>query len=153
MTASKIGPQNYVQLKTFGWALWAAVHKITDFRAIAGYRDGILERHFSRGFGHKLESSQTWVFVWFSTRIFPSYKMLFMKRRKFFCFPDFFVSNLKPREENGFLLKSASRSHCKYHGTKTRFFCQTYAQGFHLCMVSGCLYGMAWKGRDFVRSD
>jgi hypothetical protein len=44
--------------------------------------------------------------------------MLFMNRRKFSCFPDFFVSNFKTREEFGFLLKSASRSDCKYHGGK-----------------------------------
>ena len=45
-----------------------------------GYRGGILERQVSE---HKFESSQTWVFVWFSTLIFPFYKMLFMNRLEF----------------------------------------------------------------------
>ncbi len=36
--------------------------------------------------GHKLESSQTQVFVWFSALTFPFHKMLFMKRLKFSCF-------------------------------------------------------------------
>ncbi len=36
--------------------------------------------------GHKLESSQTQIFVWFSALIFPFYKMLFMNRLKFSCF-------------------------------------------------------------------
>ncbi len=39
--------------------------------------------------GHKLESSQTRLFVWFSTLIFPFYKMLFMNRLKFSFFADF----------------------------------------------------------------
>ncbi len=39
--------------------------------------------------GHKLESSLNWVFVWFSTLIFPFYKMLFMNRLKFYFFADF----------------------------------------------------------------
>ncbi len=33
--------------------------------------------------GHKLESTQTWVYIWFSTLIFPFYKMLFMNRLEF----------------------------------------------------------------------
>jgi hypothetical protein len=40
--------------------------------------------------GHKLESSQTRVFVWFSSLILPVYKMLFMNRLEFSCFADFF---------------------------------------------------------------
>jgi hypothetical protein len=51
--------------------------------------DGILKRIFSRGFWLKLESSQTRVFVWFSALIFLFYKMLFMNRLEFSCFPDF----------------------------------------------------------------
>jgi hypothetical protein len=39
--------------------------------------------------GHKLESSQTRVFVWFSTLIFTFYKVLFMNRLEFSCFADF----------------------------------------------------------------
>jgi hypothetical protein len=40
---------------------------------------------------HKLESSQTRVFAWFSTLIFKFYKGLFMNRQEFSCFEDFFV--------------------------------------------------------------
>ncbi len=40
---------------------------------------------------HKLESSQAQVFVWFSTPIFPFYKVLFMNRLEFFLFRRFFV--------------------------------------------------------------
>jgi hypothetical protein len=39
--------------------------------------------------GHNHESSQTRVFVWFSTPIFPLYKMLFMNRIELSCFTDF----------------------------------------------------------------
>ncbi len=42
---------------------------------------------FSQGF----ESSQTRVSVWFSTLLFPLFKMLFMNRLEFSCFADFFV--------------------------------------------------------------
>ncbi len=52
--------------------------------------------------GHKLDSSQTQVFVWFSTHIFPFYKMLFMNRLEFSCFADFFVGIFNTREEYGF---------------------------------------------------
>ncbi len=45
---------------------------------------------------HKLESSLTRVFVWFSTLIFPLYRMLFMKRLEFSCFADFVVRVFKP---------------------------------------------------------
>ncbi len=45
--------------------------------------------------GHKLESSQTWVLVSFSTLIFSFYKMPFMKRLGYLV--------LKSREEYGFL--------------------------------------------------
>jgi hypothetical protein len=38
--------------------------------------------------GHKLKSSQTQIFVWFSTLFFPFYKMLFMNRLDFSCFAD-----------------------------------------------------------------
>jgi hypothetical protein len=43
--------------------------------------------------GHKLESSQTPVFVWFSTLIFLFYKMLFTIKLGFFCFADFFYKD------------------------------------------------------------
>ncbi len=52
--------------------------------------------------GHKLEYSQTLVFVWYSTLIFPFYKMLFMNRLEFSCFPDF-LKDLKSRVEFSFL--------------------------------------------------
>jgi hypothetical protein len=62
--------------------------------------DGILERHFS---GHKLESSVSGFFVWFSTLICPFYKVLFMKRLEFSCFGYIFKGILKTREEDSFL--------------------------------------------------
>jgi hypothetical protein len=58
--------------------------------------------------GHKLEFSQTQVFVWFSTLIFLFYKMTFIKRLEFSYFPDFFVRNFKPKKSIA-SLKSASR--------------------------------------------
>ncbi len=68
--------------------------------------------------GHKLESSQTGVFFWFSTLIFSFYKILFMKTRvswfstlifpfhkmlfmnkfEFSCFADFLLGILKPEK-------------------------------------------------------
>jgi len=48
--------------------------------------------------GHKLKSCQTRVFVWFSTLIFPFYKMLFMNRLEFSCFADFLYGSLKPEK-------------------------------------------------------
>ncbi len=61
--------------------------------------------------GHKIEYSQTRVFVWFSTLIFPFYKKLFMMNRlKFSCFDtDMFV--FKSREEYGFL-ENPRRGRC-----------------------------------------
>ncbi len=64
--------------------------------------------------GHKLESSQTRVFVWFSTLFFPFYKMLFM----FSCFGDFFERIIKTRVEYELSLKSASRRDCEKHEAK-----------------------------------
>ncbi len=61
-------------------------------------RDGILERHFFEVSGHKLESSQIQVFVWFSTQIFLFYRIIFMKRLEFSCFMDFLVRNVKPKK-------------------------------------------------------
>ncbi len=68
--------------------------------------------------GHKLEASQTRVFVWFSTIIFSFYKMLLMNRLEFSCFADFFVRIFKAREDVWFSLKSASRRDCEEHGSK-----------------------------------
>jgi hypothetical protein len=54
--------------------------------------------------GHKLEASQTGVFVWFSTLILTFYKMLFMNRLEFCCFAKkIFVRIFKTRKEYGFL--------------------------------------------------
>jgi hypothetical protein len=50
--------------------------------------------------GHKLETSQTRVFVWFSTLLSPFYKMLTMKRFEFSCIVDFFVRIIKTIDEN-----------------------------------------------------
>ncbi len=52
--------------------------------------------------GHKLESSETQVFAWFSTIIFPFFKMLFTNRLEFSCFADIFLSIFKTRVESGF---------------------------------------------------
>ncbi len=48
--------------------------------------------------GHKLDSSQTQVFVRFSILSFLFYKMLFMNRVKYSCFADFFKGFLKPEK-------------------------------------------------------
>jgi hypothetical protein len=71
-------------------------------------RDGITEMKFFNAIlvevsGHKLKSSQTRVFVWFSTIVLPFYKRLFRKRLEFSCFADFFVWISKTRVEYGFL--------------------------------------------------
>jgi hypothetical protein len=53
-------------------------------------RDGILGTTILiQVSGHKLESSQTQVFIWFYTLIFPFYKMLFMNGLEFSGFADF----------------------------------------------------------------
>jgi hypothetical protein len=51
-------------------------------------------------FGHKLESPQTRVFVWFPTLIFHFYKTLFMNRLELSCFTS---CTFKTRIEDGFL--------------------------------------------------
>jgi hypothetical protein len=63
-----------------------------------------LNGHFSRGVsGHKLESSQTRVFDWFSTLLyFPFNKMLFMNRLECSCFAGFYKDFFKTRK-SGFL--------------------------------------------------
>ncbi len=58
------------------------------------------------------ESPQTRVFVWFSSHIFPFYKMLFMHRLKFSWFVDFFVCIFKSQSRVCFSLKSASWGYC-----------------------------------------
>ncbi len=80
--------------------------------------------------GHKLKSSHTWVFVWFSTLIFPFYKRLFMNRLESSCFADFLYQS-----RVWFSVKSVRRTG---EGTvhsmeqKTRVFCQIDDQEFHL---------------------
>jgi hypothetical protein len=58
----------------------------------------VLNGIFSEVSGNKLESSLTRVIVWFSTLIFPFYKLQFMNRL------EFFVRIFKTREEYCFLL-------------------------------------------------
>ncbi len=53
--------------------------------------------------GLKPESSETRVFVWFSTHVFLFKEILFMHRLEFSCFADFCVCVLKTRVEYGFL--------------------------------------------------
>jgi hypothetical protein len=52
--------------------------------------------------GHKIESSQTRVFVWFSTQVFLFYKMLFMNSSSFFV-RGFSVWSFKTRVEYNFM--------------------------------------------------
>jgi hypothetical protein len=82
-----------------------------------------LRTAFNRSFWAKLEFSQTRTFVWFSTFIFPFYKMLFMSRREFSCFVDFFVCIFKPELEYGFLKNPL------VEGTVNQDFCQVNVQG------------------------
>ncbi len=78
-------------------------YKIDHERSEMEFFNGIF---FSRVSRHKLG----WFLGWFSTLIFPFYKMIFMNRLKF-LFRGFFVRT--PREENNFLFKSAGRSDCE----------------------------------------
>jgi hypothetical protein len=54
---------------------------------------------FSRGPGHKLESSQTQVLSAF-LRLFFCLQMIFTNRREFSCFVDFFVCIFKTKAES-----------------------------------------------------
>jgi hypothetical protein len=78
--------------------------------------------------GHRLESSQTRVFVRFSTLIFAFYKMLFMNRLKFSYFSDFFQT----REEYGNLENSLVEGTVNSMEQRTRVFCKIDVQEFHL---------------------
>jgi hypothetical protein len=73
--------------------------------------------------GHKLESSQTLVFDWFSTLIFPLYKMHFMNRLEFSCFADFLKGILKHGEEYCFLSNPPVEGTVNSMEQKTRVFC------------------------------
>ncbi len=72
--------------------------------------------------GHKLESSQSWVFVWFSTLIFLFYKMLVMNRLDFSCFAGLFVK-IFFRNEYGYLLYPSVKGTVISMEQKTRVFC------------------------------
>ncbi len=73
--------------------------------------------------GHKLKSSESDVFVWFFTLIFPFYKMSFMNRLDISCFVDFFVRIFKIREEYGFLKNPPAEGTVNSMEQKTRVFC------------------------------
>ncbi len=81
----------YSLLSNQGWNSWTA------------FLDEVSRR--------KLDFSQTRVFVWFPTVIFPFYKMCFMKGLEFSCFGDFF--GLLKAERISFSLKSANRRDCE----------------------------------------
>ncbi len=80
---------------------------------------------FCRGFrlsGHKRESFQTWVFVWFFTRIFPFYKMLFTNRLEF----------LKPEKSMVFFKKPPVEGTVNGMEQKGGVFVKSVSQEFHL---------------------
>jgi hypothetical protein len=87
----------------------------------------------------KLESSQTWVFVWFSTLIFPFHKILSMNTLKFSCFVGFFVRILKPKkEEYRFLFNPpVERDSVNSKEQKTRVFLLNWCQ--RIPSLSSCL--------------
>jgi hypothetical protein len=93
-------PQHWIQVPVPMYQLGEEF----DLRRCIG--DGVLERHFFvkvSAWAYKLESSQTRVFVWFSTFVFRSYKMLFLNRLEYFCFAHFFVWFFKTRVDDDFL--------------------------------------------------
>jgi hypothetical protein len=73
--------------------------------------------------GHRLESSQTRVFVRFSTLIFAFYKMLFMNRLVFWFHGFFFVGTMKTRIEQGFLKNPPVDGTVNSMKQRTRVFC------------------------------
>ncbi len=86
--------------------------------------DGILERQFSQDSGHKLESSLTRVFVWFSALVCLSYKILFMDRFEFFLFRGFFCMEFLIQSGVWFSLTSAVEETLNSMEQKYRVFCQ-----------------------------
>lgn len=54
-------------------------------------RGNSLRLNFVKVFVQNLEVSQTLAFVWFSTQVFPFYKMLFIKNLEVSCLIDFFL--------------------------------------------------------------
>jgi hypothetical protein len=63
--------------------------------------------------GQILESSQTWVFVRFSTPVFLFYKMLFINSLVLLLFCGFFCMGFKNQSRVWFSVKSASRRDCE----------------------------------------
>jgi hypothetical protein len=81
--------------------------------------------------GHKLESSQTRVFVWFSTLVFLLFKMSFRNRVEFMS-QGIFLNGIKNQSRVWFSLTSAIRRECEYYGAKTRVVCQIHVEELHL---------------------
>ncbi len=71
--------------------------------------------------GHKLESSQTWDFVCFSTLIFLFYRLIFLNRLEFSCFADFFGRVIKYRVKS--LVSPPVEGTVNCLEQKTRLFC------------------------------
>ncbi len=91
---------------------------------------------------HKLESSGTRAFVWYSgflPPIFPFYKVLFTKRPRVFLFWGFLTGIFKTIVEPVFF-KSASRKTVNSIEQKTRVFCQADVQKSHLWRTMVKLY-------------
>jgi hypothetical protein len=73
-------------------------------QSLSRYR--ILEWHFySRFLGINSSFLRFKIFVWFSTFIFPFYKIFFMNRLEFSCFADSFVRIIKTRVKVCFSVK------------------------------------------------
>ncbi len=85
--------------------------------------------------GHKLESTETRAFVWFSTLIFPFYKMLFLNLTWVCLFRGFFKCIFQSKEKYCFLSNSPVDGTVNSTKQKTRVFCQIDAQEFHLIKV------------------
>jgi hypothetical protein len=102
---------------------------------VAGYRDGILERQFcSRSFWAETRAFSDKVSVWFSTIIFPFYKMLFMNRLEF---------SLNPQEGT---VNSMEQ--------KTRVFCSIDVQEFHLgTLTNVCTFWMLYSNQWLQAED
>ncbi len=90
----------YMPIRTSFASAVGFVHKdshslrLTEIRRVYAPSVNSPVMEFLNGFlvevsGHKLESSQTRVFVWFSNLIFPFFKMLFMNILEFSCVADF----------------------------------------------------------------
>jgi hypothetical protein len=70
--------------------------------------------------GHKLESSQIWVFVWV---FYPNFSVLqnaIQESTQVFWFVDFLVKIFKTREGYMISIKSASRRDCEMNSMEQR---------------------------------